>query len=524
MNRLMMRSSNAVWSQVAMFFSRRLAAFMLTFIAFPALASVSVSLAWNPSPDSSVAGYKVYYGVASHVYTNSVDVGLVTNATIAGLSPNVTYYFAATTHDSSGAESVFSNEAVYTVPQAQATSNSVVTAQGVVAGQNVSLSVAAQGTGQLKYQWKFNSSIIATATNAVLSLNQVLAAQSGIYSVTVTDGNGLTTNIAANLTIYPTAAATLTQPTLAGKQYSFNVTGVAGGQYVVERSTNLSDWLPVQTNTSPFTFVDPNATRFNQCFYRTLSVLAGTGGNAGSAQSATLPVQSTLSQPVYANGQYSFNVAGTTGSQFIVQGSTNLVNWVSLAINTAPFAFTDVNAGQFKQRFYRTLALTNAAAGLPANPQVSATNTTAALTQPAYADGQYSFDVTGVTGLQYIVQASTNLVNWVSLATNTAPFAFTDVNAGQFQQRFYRTLALTNAPASLSANLVVSANTAATLTQPAYANGQYSFTVAGTTGFQYVVQASTNLVNWVSVATNTAPFNFVDSQAGQFQQRFYRAF
>lgn len=53
--------------------------------------------------------------------------------------------------------------------------------------------------------------------------------------------------------------------------------------------------------------------------------------------------------------------------------------------------------------------------------------------------------------------------------------------------------------------------------------GQFSFAVSGTTNSQYVVQASTNLINWVPLQTNTSPFNFVDSNAGKFSHRFYRA-
>ena len=52
--------------------------------------------------------------------------------------------------------------------------------------------------------------------------------------------------------------------------------------------------------------------------------------------------------------------------------------------------------------------------------------------------------------------------------------------------------------------------------------GQFSFAVAGDSGTQYVVQASTNLVDWVAVQTNTAPFTFVDTDAGKYSQRFYR--
>ncbi len=56
----------------------------------------------------------------------------------------------------------------------------------------------------------------------------------------------------------------------------------------------------------------------------------------------------------------------------------------------------------------------------------------------------------------------------------------------------------------------------------ASAAGQISFSVSGLSNATYVVQASTDLVNWVNIQTNVSPFNFVDSNASQFSRRFYR--
>jgi hypothetical protein len=52
---------------------------------------------------------------------------------------------------------------------------------------------------------------------------------------------------------------------------------------------------------------------------------------------------------------------------------------------------------------------------------------------------QFSFSVTSATSSKYVVQASTNLVKWVNLQTNTAPFTFVDTNSAGFARRFYRT-------------------------------------------------------------------------------------
>jgi hypothetical protein len=49
----------------------------------------------------------------------------------------------------------------------------------------------------------------------------------------------------------------------------------------------------------------------------------------------------------------------------------------------------------------------------------------------------------GVTGSNYVLQASTNLTTWTPISTNTArtnPFNFLDPNATNFPHRFYRVL------------------------------------------------------------------------------------
>ena len=78
----------------------------------------SVELAWDPSPDPSVVGYNIYWGVASRVYTNELCAGNVTNAVIGGLQEGVTYFLAVTACDSLGLESLFSSEICCSVPPA----------------------------------------------------------------------------------------------------------------------------------------------------------------------------------------------------------------------------------------------------------------------------------------------------------------------------------------------------------------------------------------------------------------------
>lgn len=171
--------------------SQRLAAssllcgLLVVLLQAPALSVRAASVTWTPSTDPNIAGYKIYYGTASHNYSSVVIEGNVTNATLTGLVGGATYYFAATTYDSAGNESGFSNEAIYTVP---------------------------------------------------------------------------------------TGATTLTLPIRTAGQFGFTVSGTTGAQYVVQASTNMVNWVSLQTNTAPFNFVDNAAGSFQQRFYRTMSL------------------------------------------------------------------------------------------------------------------------------------------------------------------------------------------------------------------------------------------------------------
>jgi hypothetical protein len=384
-NRLMRRSSHDVFSDRS-WFKIRLRVFSLilpalVFMQFPVLATTtSVTLAWNSSTDPTIAGYNMYYGGTSHTYTNKISVGKTTSVTISGLVQGTTYYFAATTYSALGVESEFSSELAYLVPVnvpianqpptldaindltiAENTGLKIVSLSDITSGattENQTLTVAAVSsdaslipnptvnytspnpTGSLSFQpvhsangtavitvtvndgqawnntvirtftvtvvadsatnllikpltnlvamvgqtntfsaiatktglfykWKFNGTNLVSATASALTLSKITTNQAGIYSVTATDGH-VTTSQAAILTVYATAAAKLAPATHATGQYALAVAGVPGYKYVVQASTNLVNWVPVQTNTAPFTFVDTNAGKFRQRYYRTV--------------------------------------------------------------------------------------------------------------------------------------------------------------------------------------------------------------------------------------------------------------
>ena len=58
------------------------------------------------------------------------------------------------------------------------------------------------------------------------------------------------------------------------------------------------------------------------------------------------------------NGSLTINLTGSAGPDYIIQGSTDFVNWANLSTNTPaamPFSITDTNASAIRLRFYRAL-------------------------------------------------------------------------------------------------------------------------------------------------------------------------
>jgi hypothetical protein len=73
--------------------------------------------------------------------------------------------------------------------------------QTVIAGANVSFTVAATGYGTLNYRWRLNGTTIPGATSSTLALSNVQPTNAGSYTVVVTNTLGSTTSSVAVLTV-----------------------------------------------------------------------------------------------------------------------------------------------------------------------------------------------------------------------------------------------------------------------------------------------------------------------------------
>jgi hypothetical protein len=70
----------------------------------------SVALAWDPSPDASVTGYKILFGTEPGKYSRWQTVGNQTTATLSDLEKGTRYYVVAVAFDAQGNQSDPSNE------------------------------------------------------------------------------------------------------------------------------------------------------------------------------------------------------------------------------------------------------------------------------------------------------------------------------------------------------------------------------------------------------------------------------
>ena len=106
--------------------------------------ATSVALQWNPNPEPDIAGYRLFYGPGSGNYTQQIDVGNTTAATVSDLA-NGTYFFVVTAYNTATVQSLPSHEVSATVgigptptpPATPATLGNISTRLRVQNGDNV---------------------------------------------------------------------------------------------------------------------------------------------------------------------------------------------------------------------------------------------------------------------------------------------------------------------------------------------------------------------------------------------------
>ena len=86
-------------------------------------------------------------------------------------------------------------------------------------------------------------------------------------------------------------------------------------------------------------------------------------------------------------------------------------------------------------------SLTTTSWGVPVGTNLFTvpTNSTPMLQPIGFAsDGSFQIQLNGLPDVRYVLQSSTNFVDWTSLSTNLVGQALTDTSSGPHDRRFYR--------------------------------------------------------------------------------------
>jgi hypothetical protein len=166
------------------------------------------------------------------------------------------------------ANTTISPDTVYSVSNASAPFLAVMPqSQVVAAGSTITLTALAVGSPAPTYQWAWDGTNLGSEAAATLVLTNAQPRESGTYWVDAMNSSGSETSAPIVLTVSATSI-TLTGNNLGTAGFSISGAGIAGINFILEDSTNLVNWQPLQTNASPFKFVDTEAPASPFRFYR----------------------------------------------------------------------------------------------------------------------------------------------------------------------------------------------------------------------------------------------------------------
>ena len=456
---------------------------LVALLKLPAFAT-DVTLTWAPSMDPTIAGYNLYFGGVSGFYTNEICAGDVTNVTISGLVQGTTYYFAATTYSASGLESPFSSEASYLVPSnvpmtiQPPTLNAItnltinenaglqtVGLSGITSGaanenQTFAVTAVSSNTGLIP-----NPTVNYTNANTTGTLTFAPATNAnGTATITVVVNNGGTSNNIVRRTFTVTVKAVNQPPTLNAlgnlvvnenvSAQTVNLSGISSGAANEKQKLTVT---AISSNTTlipkpALKYASPNTTgsltfkpAHNKTGTAVITVTVNDGGKSNNIVIRTFTVTvigrpilgCQLTNQVALVGQANTFAIRATGQgtlkyQWKFNG-TNLPSAVGSALMLRNI--TTNQSGIYSVTVTDQDGSTNSTAALTVFATAAAT-----LASTVQAHGQYALIVAGVPGCNYVVQASTDMINWVPVQTNTAPFTFVDPHASQFDRRFYRSV------------------------------------------------------------------------------------
>jgi hypothetical protein len=528
-----------------------------TNFATPSITKVVVIYGWHyPSGDPVQPlynGHEETYADYSH------GIRLVQNAmTLDGNSNTVTSVvmqsaLAALLSDDGPGEGTGTN-GVINIPRYGFSPPVILTqprSQTVLSGATVTFRSFATNPQTLYYQWQFSGASIAGATGTNLVIASVQGSNSGLYTVLVSNALGSANSRAAFLRVntnpHPVLFADTFETDTSSSWNQFWGASNSIPDYTAQWAFNYGTRTYTFNGVTNIIPPAPNSrdgstrgVRFTVNNNDGVASIAGVNiypkGQSFSNDFA-LKFDMWINYPGGAGGTGT-GVAGST--EHAIAGINHFgtqVNWAALTGASSDGIWFAVDGeGGGASRDYRAYVgnpvgppteLMGAASGL------SQSDNTAAIYQTLFPSSR--FETAGAPGKNWVefeLRQTNHMVLWLLDGTVVAqPTNASSFNAGTVMLGFMDTFASIAAPAQdafvLFDNVRVEdlSDRVRFLSAVLNTNSQMQMIFSAVPGRNYTLEASTNLVDWETILSGTAsnaPVQFVDTQAPNFTQRFYR--
>ena len=224
--------------------------------------------------DTGLGIYTGSCGVLAQVGCDDDGGGGLTSKITLTASNGVSYFILAGGYGAaSGSLTLHLN---FTLAQTLPVIVTPPTNQVVSVGGTANFNVTASGTAPLSFSWRGNGVVLPTGTNSTLTIANAGYADVGGYQVIITNSLGGATSSVVTLSVTGLPFAFVTANGLPGftnQQFRLLLTGPVGSNVVIEAGTNLSTWIPLQTNPlggGVLNFNDTMATNYPGRLYRAL--------------------------------------------------------------------------------------------------------------------------------------------------------------------------------------------------------------------------------------------------------------
>lgn len=346
------------------------------------------------------------------------------------------------------AGSVFSSPATLTIVFPP-TITTQPQSQTVILGQPTVLSVVADGTVPLSFQWQFNGANLPGAINPTLTVANVQITNSyGSYLVVVSNVGGSTSSTSAVLTVL-VPPSIINQPT---SQTLPLKTGVSCTFVVSASGTSpfYYQWQFDGTNISGATNNSLTLNNLQQTNAGNYSVMVTNiaGSAVSTAATLTLVVPPLIitqpqSQTVIQGQNAFFSVVASGTSPLNYQWKFN--NAVLAGATNSTLSLTNVQINS-NNGSYRAVVSNGGGSATSVNALLTVITPIITLSTSAgssWSGNGFNFQITATTGITYVILASTDLFNWMPTATNfsaTGSDFFMDTSGTNYPARYYRAM------------------------------------------------------------------------------------